>query len=130
MVIQIDNRKNIYVRKYNLQTYYKMYPPWEIEFMHNGDIHKVKIKATTYEKITENNIYNFLPHEKIFKINKEEFPILVVNNFTFGSKAAYENYIRKFFKKYHTKKYLVIDLRDNDGGDAERAIFILKFLIP
>ena len=112
-----------------LQTYYKMYPTWEIEFKYNGDIYKVKVKETTYEKIIANNIYNFLPHEKIFKINQEEYPILVVNNFSFGSKAAYENYIRKFFKKHHNKKYLIIDLRDNDGGDAERAIFILKFLI-
>mgnify|MGYP001205283690 CR=1 FL=1 len=114
-----------------LQTYYKLEPPWNVEYKFAGQVKIEEVTPVSYEKFDQADPeieVMLVDLSGMTTVKSGDVVFLTIPDFSVGKKDEFEKYFEKFFRAYQNSKYLIIDLRNNTGGDAERAAFILKYL--
>ncbi len=149
-ILEIDNKNPIYFIKKIINSYkYIGYNP--IKSL--GDLQKRSLDLLNYMnpkivklkrngKMLHINIdkeykYNFSysikkeNYYKDIKINNKKSFYFCVNTFSLYDKKSYDNYykiLKKLEKKLNNYEYLIIDLRNNCGGDRIHSDNLLKII--
>jgi len=113
---------------YLIQTNLQIGSPWLIEYKYSGNVFEKTISGISWKERGErfpqkNNKYSY----EIVKINRKPVPVLKIPSFGIGSFEDYKEFLNKFFKKYSKKKYLIVDIRENEGGEGVWARYLLDF---
>ncbi|MFC2086140.1 S41 family peptidase [Bacteroidota bacterium] len=127
----LDHNKDIIWAEnlwYLIQTKLKMESPWLIKYEYNGNIFEKSVSGISWqergERFPRQNLeYSY---DKI-KVEKEIVPVLKIPSFGYNSLEEYTAFLDKFFKKYYKKKFMIIDIRDNRGGEGVWAQYLLDF---
>jgi len=112
-----------------LQTYFKFAPPWKIVYRSEGEEKKVEVAGIPEEEFVEEGAKGSQYSGTSFKVGDEIVPLLEIPRFWYPDQAAYNRFMDDFFQKNKDKKYLVIDLRRNPGGDGRWGFFVLDYLL-
>lgn len=112
-----------------LDKYFKIPPPWTLKYKHNGKENIVTVEGLSKENEKKDSTKSNLYFESVFEVRGEKIPILVLPKFWFPDKKKYKEFIGDFFNKYENKKQIIIDLRNNPGGDGRFAYYLLNYLI-
>ncbi len=117
---------------------------YEIEFEDNsGNVKKVKLKGLSAEKIDENRFARYQKRKTDWRKTNEPALILSINedvaimtiktfeiNLIKQKKQKWKSFFKKSFKRITKEdvKHLVVDLRNNRGGQPAPTIKLLSFL--
>jgi len=111
-----------------LQAYFKMESPWIIQYRHAGKEEYVKVNGLGlkqfYRVASKKSVYT----ESFFGVKDEMVPVLEIPSFFYINKLSYNKFMDDFFKKHRDKKYLVISVRNNPGGEGSWGYFVLDYL--
>ena len=111
-----------------LQAYFKMGSPWNIQYKYAGKEEYTRVSGIGlrefYRLASKRNLYS----ESSFEVKEETVPVVEIPSFYYISKKAYNKFMDDFFAKHRDKKYLVINLRNNPGGEGSWAYFVLDYL--
>jgi len=114
---------------YLLETFYKEEPPWEVSYKLNGEEKTIEVNGTSMEeympKASERNTQY---REYSFMVNDIEVPVLDIPSFSHGVASDYNIFIDNFFEEHKESDYLVIDLRENPGGNGMWGRYLLDCL--
>ena len=113
-----------------LQTYFKFQSPWIIEYKFEKEVFHDTIKGLSpkeYIDKSRNKYYSNLINIKTALIDSVNIPILEVNAFNYNSYPVYTSMIDSFFTINKNRKNLVIDVRDNPGGNGLWSMYILDY---
>ena len=114
---------------YLLETFYKEEHPWEVSYKLNGEEKTVEVNGTSMEeympKASERNTQY---KEYSFMVDDIEVPVLDIPSFSHGRVSDYNIFIDNFFEEHKESDYLVIDLRENPGGNGMWGRYLLDCL--
>lgn len=108
-----------------LSTRFNMNPPWTVRFKTASGTSQTRVQGvsrdTYFRHFTESRKYR----ESGFSAGGKRIPILEIPDFSYGDDAAYRRFIDQFFRKHRDAGVLVVDLRDNPGGNGFRGYYLL-----
>ena len=109
-----------------LPKYLKATPPWEIKYKLDSKVRTTEIKAVTLKEFKK----TIIPHDNKYRqyqihIQDEEIPVLRMPGFSYGNAETYKHFIDAFFNKYAESSYMVIDIRENRGGNGYWGFYLL-----
>jgi len=109
-----------------LSKYLKVTPPWEIKYKLDSKVRTTEVKAVTLKEFKK----TIIPHDKKYRhyqiyVQDEEIPVLRMPGFSYGNTETYKHFIDSFFNKYAESSYMVIDIRENRGGNGYWGFYLL-----
>ena len=111
-----------------LANYLGIHPPWAVKYKMKSKVQTVKLKAMTskayYKQKTHSNRYRSYS----ISINGEKIPVLDLPGFSYGKAKDWESFIDTFFLMNKSSRYLVVDLRQNHGGNGYWGFYLLDYL--
>ena len=113
-----------------LQTLFKVQPPWFIRYKFDGVINVDTIKGLPLEEFQEKYLDDYYSNQiKIdtFLLDSIKIPILKLSAFNYSSYPEYTALIDSFFIMNTGKQNIVIDIRDNTGGNGLWSIYLLDY---
>ena len=112
-----------------LQTYFKIAPPWKIAYRFEGKEKTVAVRGIPAEEFVKESEGDSFYSASSFIVDGENVPQLRIPRFWYPDRPRYEKFVDDFFQKHKDKNYLVIDLRQNPGGDGRWGFFVLDHLM-
>ncbi len=112
-----------------LQTYFNLRPPWNVTYRIDNKEKSVEVSGISSEEFSEKTKKDEHYSESLFSVGDEAIPLLNIPRFFYSDKPAYEKFMDDFFQKYKEKSHMVIDLRQNPGGDGRWGFFVLDYFM-
>jgi hypothetical protein len=112
-----------------LPTYFDLPSPWVVTYKSDSQIREAEVKG-----VAANQYLTFFQRDSRYKefsftVDEEVIPGLDIPSFAHGSQGEYKNFIDTFFEKHKKANYLVIDLRENLGGNGIWGYYLMDYLI-
>ncbi len=150
---QVRDGNNLTYPIWILSNYFRQYysfifghpSSFTISYKINGQTNAASIKALTKDSIYfyrkqnyPGKTFSILPNEGLqLKIdNEKKYALLTIKNFhndvlKRDYKQNFEKVIASFFEKINDSKTenLILDLRNNQGGDIENGVYLLSYLL-
>lgn len=113
-----------------LENYFEMKSPWTIEYKDQKRIKKTIIEGMDWsDEVKKKFIKKRLTFSHYdIQVKEEEIPVLVFPSLNFGLDSSFKTKINDFFAKIRNKKYLVLDMRRNRGGNGVVGLYLLNYL--
>ena len=109
--------------------YFKASSPWEVQYKIKDKVQTVEVLGmSTTEYLTQLEESNTRYRDYSIVTDGKNIPVLDIPNFYYGSERNYQTFIDEFFKKIKKSEYLVLDLRENTGGNGTWGYFLLDYL--
>ncbi len=115
---------------YLLHTYFKIPPPWIIRYEFNGIIKSDTITGMSAEDYISSILDDYYSNHVTISTYQSDsviIPVLGLSAFNYSGYSEYTALIDSFFTKYKDEKQVVIDLRDNTGGNGLWSLYLLDY---
>ena len=112
-----------------LPTYFDLPSPWMVTYKSETQTREAEVKGIAVSQYLTIFQRDSQYKEFSFTVDGEVIPGLDIPSFAHGSEEEYNNFIDSFFEKYKKANYLVIDLRENPGGNGTWGYYLMDYLI-
>jgi hypothetical protein len=114
---------------HTLSTYHGLKPPWTVTFEYDNEVKTALVEGiTSREYFSKQENYNYQYKAYSNTVNGNSVPVLEIPSYSWGKEADYHRFIDDFFEKHKESEFLVIDLRQNAGGNGLWGYYILDYL--
>jgi hypothetical protein len=111
-----------------LPFYFDLPSPWVITYKSGSQTREAEVKGVAVSQYLTLFQRDSQYKEFSFTVDGEVIPGLDIPSFAHGSFKEYKNFIDTFFEKYKKANYLVIDLRENPGGNGAWGYYLMDYL--
>ncbi|UCH94969.1 MAG: hypothetical protein JSV88_32600 [Candidatus Aminicenantes bacterium] len=111
-----------------LPTYFDLPSPWVVTYKSDSQTREAEVKGVAVSQYLKIFQRDSQYKEFSFTVDEEVIPGLDIPSFAHGSEEEYKNFIDTFFEKYKKANYLVIDLRENPGGNGTWGYYLMDYL--
>ena len=112
-----------------LPTYFDLPSPWVVTYKSGSQTREAEVKGVDVSQYRTIFQRDSQYKEFSFTVDGEVIPGLDIPSFAHGSFEEYKNFIDTFFEKNKKANYLVIDLRENPGGNGTWGFYLMDFLM-
>ena len=111
-----------------LTTVFDMHSPWKIKYISDDSV-----KEAAAEGVSGNILLKALTgpaaySEKKLTVAGKEIPVLDIPSFAYGSFENYQQFIDDVFARHKNKEALIIDLRQNPGGNGVWGYYMMDYI--
>ena len=113
-----------------LQTFFNIQAPWVIKYEFEDLISIDTINGLPHEEYINKYLDDYYSNQitiKTFQTDSLTIPILKLSAFNYSSYSEYTALIDSFFSNYGNEKQIVIDVRDNTGGNGLWSLYLLDY---
>jgi hypothetical protein len=111
-----------------LQAHSRLEPPWDVEYVSEGELRSVRVKGIDREEYQERTEHEEAYSAYTLDVDGVTVPVLDIPRLWYPDKGAYEAFMDSFFVTHAEDPYLVIDLRRNPGGNGRWGFYVLDYL--
>jgi hypothetical protein len=112
-----------------LANYLDIPPPWAVTYKMNSKVQVAELQQTTFKAVNKQS----KPRRNRYRsysisVNDVRIPVLDLPGFSYGEARDWESFIDTFFQIHNGSRYLIIDLRQNQGGSGYWGFYLLDYL--
>jgi len=108
-----------------LHTFYRLEPPWEIEFLAGGERRKTVIEAESTASYRDRSAAERAYREASFRAGGETVPVMALPSLDYGGLERFERFVADFFRRHRDAPHIVVDIRRCPGGYALWGFLVL-----